>query len=112
MVKKLEDKSCQSNFDKRSSDFVFFLSYLITTVFELFFLDRSFDLPILFTKKQCTKELNLSFGTVHTHFSFSLINFKDHNVKCLGVTPLAKSCFSRVIGPPKKDRKKVSRYDI
>ena len=70
------------------------------------------NLPILFTKKQCTKELNLSFGTVHTHFSFSLINFKDHNVKCLGVTPLAKSCFSRVIGPPKKDRKKVSRYDI
>ena len=33
MAKRIEDKSCQSNFDKRLSDFVFLLiTYLITTV--------------------------------------------------------------------------------
>ena len=33
MAKKIGDKSCQSNFDKRSSDFGSFLvTYLITTV--------------------------------------------------------------------------------
>ena len=32
MAKKNGDKSCQSNFDKQLSDFVSFLSYLITTV--------------------------------------------------------------------------------
>ena len=32
MAKKIGDKSCQSNSDKRASDFSFFLSYLITTV--------------------------------------------------------------------------------
>ena len=33
MAKKIGDKLCQSNFDKRLSDFGFFLSYLITTVY-------------------------------------------------------------------------------
>ena len=78
-------------------------------VFEGFFSEK---ITNFIYKKQCTKELNSSFSTVYTNVSFSLINFRDHNVKCLGVTPLAKSCFSRVIGPPKKDRKKVLRYDI
>ena len=33
MAKKLGNRSCQSNFDQKSSFFVFFLSYPITTVF-------------------------------------------------------------------------------
>ena len=36
MANNIEDKSCQSNFDKRLSDFGFCLSYLITTVKEEF----------------------------------------------------------------------------
>ena len=32
MAPKIGDMSCQSNFDKRSSDFGFFLIYLIFTV--------------------------------------------------------------------------------
>ena len=31
-AKNIGDKLCQSNFDKRSSDFGFFLIYLITTI--------------------------------------------------------------------------------
>ena len=36
MAKIIGDKLFQSNFDKRLPDFVFFLSYLITTVNKLF----------------------------------------------------------------------------